>query len=46
MEEQDLLFAKLLYLQNVVDETAGADINAMIAALTALKSQFVNGRVD
>lgn len=33
-------------LQNVVDETAGADIDAMIAALTALKSQFVNGRVD
>ena len=33
-------------LQNVVDETTGGDIAAMIAALTALKGQFVNGRVD
>lgn len=33
-------------LQNVVDVTEGADIDSMIIALQALKSKFVNGRVD
>lgn len=32
-------------LQNVVDSSNGADIDAMIAALTALKQSLVQGRL-